>query len=81
MGCDMRNEDLGVRRLEDPESQLELAFIEEYLQRHGYDSKSVRALPEAEVLLLLEAASIYAAGKLAEFESRAHYVHELHGKD
>jgi hypothetical protein len=32
-------------------------------------------------MALLEAASTYAAGKLAEFESRAHYVHEIHSKE
>jgi hypothetical protein len=77
----MPDKDIGVRPLEDPEGQLELAFIDEYLRLHGHDSKTVRALPEAQVLVLLEAASVYAAGKLAEFESRAHYVHEIHGKD
>jgi hypothetical protein len=81
MGELMSDKDIGVRRLEDPEGQLELAFIDEYLRLHGHDPKTMRALPEAQVLMLLEAASVYAAGKLAEFESRAHYVHEIHGKD
>ena len=67
--------------MEDPEAQLERAFIDEYLRLHSHDPASVRTLPEAQVINLLEAASIYAAGKLAEFESRAHYVHDIHGKD
>jgi hypothetical protein len=77
----MANKNLDVRPMEDPEAQLERAFIDEYLRLHGHDPESVRALPEAQVITLLEAASIYAAGKLAEFESRAHYVHDIHGKD
>ena len=32
------------------------------------------------MITLLEAASIYAGGKLAEFESRAHYVHDIHAR-
>jgi hypothetical protein len=77
----MTEKNTGVHPMEDPEAHLERAFIDEYLRRHGHDPISVRALPEAEVITLLEAASIYAAGKLAEFESRAHYVHDIHGKD
>lgn len=70
-----------VEPMEDPEAQLERAFIDEYLRLHGHNPEAVRSLPEGEVIILLEAASIYAAGKLAEFESRAHYVHDIHGKD
>jgi hypothetical protein len=77
----MTEKNRGVHPMEDPEAQLERAFIDEYLRLHGHEPASVRALPEAEVITLLEAASIYAAGKLAEFESRAHYVHDIHGKD
>jgi hypothetical protein len=75
----MGEKDFGVPRVEDPEAQLERAFIDEYLYQHGHDSETVRRLPEADKLRLLEAASVYAAGKLAEFEARAHYVHNLHG--
>jgi hypothetical protein len=75
------NNDMAVHAMEDPKGQLERAFIDEYLRLHGYDADSVRLLPEPELIILLEAASIYAGGKLAEFESRAQYVHEIHGKD
>ena len=77
----MTAKDMSVQPMEDPERQLERAFIDEYLRLHGYDLEAVRALPQAEVLTLLKAASIYATGKLAEFESRAHYVHDIHSKD
>ena len=77
----MTDKNMRVQPMEDPEAQLERAFIDEYLRLHGHDPASVRAWPEAQVVNLLEAASIYAAGKLAEFESRAHYVHDIHGKD
>jgi hypothetical protein len=42
---------------------------------------AVRRLPPERTKTLLEGASTYAAGKLAEFEARAHYVHEIHAKD
>jgi hypothetical protein len=77
----MSDKNTGVHPMEDPESQLERAFIDEYLRLHGHDPEAVRSLHEAQVVTLLAGASIYAAGKLAEFESRAHYVHEIHGKD
>ena len=77
----MSDKDKGVRPMEDPQAQLERALMDEYIRLHGYDPESVRLRPEAEVMTLLEAASIYAAGRLAEFESRAHYVHDIQGKD
>jgi len=77
----MTAQDMAVQPMEDPEGQLERAFIDEYLRLHGYDPEAVRLLPQAEVLALLEAASIYAAGKLAELESRARYVHDIHSRD
>ena len=76
----MTHKNIGVDPVEDPEGQLERAFIDEYLRLHGHDHESVRLLPEAEVITLLEGASVYAAGKLAEFESRAHYVHDIRTK-
>ena len=77
----MTDKSLRVHPMEDPQAQLERAFIDEYIRLHGYDPESVRLRPEPEVMTLLEAASTYAAGKLAEFESRAHYVHDIHIKD
>ena len=77
----MPEKNVDARPMEDPEAHLERAFIDEYLRQHGHDPEAVRLLPEAHVTTLLEAASIYAAGKLAEFESRAHYVQDIHSKD
>ena len=70
-----------VRRLEDPESLLERAFIEEFLRARGHDPRGLAALPEDERMRLLQAASVYAAGKLAEVEARAHFVREIHGEE
>ena len=77
----MTVKDPGVQPMEDPQAQLERAFIDEYIRLHGHDPDAIRLLPQAEVMTLLEAASVYAAGRLAEFESRAHYIHDIHSKD
>jgi len=67
------------RVLEDPMKLLEAALIEEYLQARGHDHQSVHTLPDDQAKRLLSDASVYASAKLSEVESRAHYVHELHG--
>ena len=53
--------------LQDPMGPLERLFVEEYLADHNNDPG-----------LIVEARK-YAAGRLAEVEARAHYVHEIHG--
>jgi hypothetical protein len=70
-----------VHGLEDPESLLERGFIEEFLRARGLDSGGLNALPEDQRLHLLREASVYAAGKLAEVEARAHFVREIHSED
>lgn len=69
----------GERRIGDPMAPLEAELIDEYLQTHGHDHVSVRALPEEEARRLLTDASVHASSQLSEVEARAHYVHELHG--
>jgi hypothetical protein len=66
-----------VRPMEDPEGRLEKALIEEFLLGHGYDPRALDALPADQRKHVLELASIYASGRLAEIQSRAHYVHEM----
>ena len=65
--------------LADPQRQLEQAFIDEYLQLHGYDRARLDLLPVADRDLLLKQASAWASGKLAEVDARAFFVHEMHG--
>lgn len=77
----MTEKDSGVRPMEDPQGRLEQAFIEKYLRLHGHEPEAVRLLPPGQAKALLEAASTYAAGRLAEFEARAQYVHEIHAKE
>jgi hypothetical protein len=66
-----------IHPMEDPEGQLERALIEEFLLSHGHAPEALSALPDDQRRHLLEAASVYAAGRLAEIQARAHYVHEM----
>jgi hypothetical protein len=65
--------------IEDQMAPLERACIDEFIRGRGYDPARLHELPAAERDELLKHAAAYAAGKLAEVESRAHYIHELHG--
>ena len=65
--------------LEEPLAKLELALIDEYLRTQGYDPVAVRKRSDAAAKAALRDAAIYAAIRLTEVESRAHYIHEIHG--
>ena len=65
----------------DRTAQLESALIREFLEQRGHSADSLLSLPEPERHLLLEQASRWASSRLAEVESRAHYIHELHHSD
>ena len=68
--------DLPVRT--DQTARLEQALIEEFFERHGCTPASLQAMPDAERHALLREASAYASAKLAEVESRWHYVQDIH---
>lgn len=65
-------------RQEDPRAQLERAFIEDYLRSRQHSLDTLKLLPADEADALLNQASLFASGRLAEVESRAHLVDELH---
>jgi hypothetical protein len=69
---------IDVPRLEVPFAQLERALIDEYIRMRGHDPASLRSRVDPEARALLTDASTYAAARLTEVESRAHYVHEIH---
>ena len=62
----------------DPLSELERAFMAEFLQDRGHTLESVQMLPPAQARVLLLEASVYASCRLTEVESRAHFVHDMH---
>ena len=68
-----------VSALEDPQRQLEQAFIDEFLRLRGYEPAKLDALPRPERETLMKQASAWASGKLAEVDARAYFVHEMHG--
>ncbi len=65
--------------MEDQTAHLELALIEQFIRARGIDPANLHDLPTDERERLQKDAAAHAALKLAEMESRAHYVHELHG--
>ena len=68
-----------VSPLEDPMSALERSLIQEFLAQHTAGSDANGQLTEVDEAALLVRACAYAAGRLAEVEARAHYLHEIHG--
>jgi hypothetical protein len=62
----------------DPEGVLERAFIADYLRTHPVDDGNYQTQKGAAVM---REAAIYASGRLAEIEARAHFIHEIHGAD
>lgn len=64
--------------LDDPQARLERALIDEYLQERGCTLATVDSRPANERMALLTQASLYAAGRLAEIDARAAYVHDIH---
>jgi regulator of protease activity HflC (stomatin/prohibitin superfamily) len=62
----------------DPFARLEAGLIDDYQRSRGYDPAALRARGDTEARRLLADASTYAAARLTEVESRAHYVHDIH---
>jgi hypothetical protein len=63
---------------DDPHAQLERTLIEDYVRTHGFDPRELRERGDAEARQVLRDAATYAATRLTEVESRAHYIHEIH---
>ena len=70
--------DPDVRPMEDLMAHLEQLLMDDFIRMSGHDPAHIHELPAAERDVLLRQATSYAAAKLAEVESRAHYVHEIH---
>jgi hypothetical protein len=65
--------------LEDPHAQLEKEFLAEYIRSHLPPETSLEGLSPAATRQLLAEASRYASARLAELETRARLVTEVHG--
>lgn len=68
-----------TQRAKNPKSDLEMMYIDEYLQGKGYLRKELTSLPEEEVTRLMIEASQYASFKLEELESRARLFTKIYG--
>lgn len=62
----------------DQTAHLETSLIEQFIRGRGHDPARLQDLPVEERLQLLKEAAAHAAGRLAEVESRAHFINELH---
>jgi hypothetical protein len=63
--------------LQSPLGQLERALIDEFVRQRGYDPAHLGAVPERERAELLKQASLHASARMAEVESRSHYLDEV----
>lgn len=72
--------DPDVTPLEEPLAELERRLIDEYLRQAGHDPEALRARHDDAARKLLIEASVYAATKLTEIESRSHYVRDIHDR-
>ena len=67
-----------TKRAKNPKADLEMMYIDQYLQGKGYSRKELATLPEEETSRLLIDASQYASYKLEELESRARLLTKIH---
>jgi hypothetical protein len=74
----MQHPDPDVPPLEEPLAELERNLINEYIRGLGQDPAALRLRNDEFAKKVLRDASQYAALKLTEVESRAHYVEDLH---
>jgi hypothetical protein len=74
----MANMDPDVPPLDEPQAQLERHLIDDYLLGLGHDPDAVRTRSDPAARKVLTDAAQYAALKLTEVESRAHFVLDLH---
>ena len=61
----------------DQTAELESSLIAEYLERRGHNFQTLQQLPDEERHALMREASAFASMRLAEMETRAHYVDDL----
>ncbi len=64
--------------MEHHQDKLGKMYIEEYLRQKGLTWQQVHKMPEAQAKKIMVEASTYAALKLAEVETRARAVGNMH---
>lgn len=63
---------------QDPHAELEKMLISGYLRDRGFSLAGLHLLPPEQAEALMKEASRFASARLAELESRAHLVDEVH---
>ena len=76
----MTTKDPDTRAMQDQTAHLELTLMEQFIRARGYDPAKLGDLATDERERVQKEAAAHAAGKLAEVESRAHFIHALHGE-
>lgn len=66
--------------LEEPLARLERDLIRTWVEAAGHRLEALLVRDDEEARRILAEASRHASERLAEVETRAHYVHELHGR-
>jgi hypothetical protein len=61
-----------------PLGELERSLIDEFVRARGHDPRKLGDLPESQRDELLKQASVHASARMAEVESRSHFVHDIH---
>ncbi len=74
----MSTRDPDAPALKDQTAEFEITLIEQFIRASGHDPARLHELPVEKREQLLKEAAAHAAGRLAEVESRAHFVHDLH---
>jgi len=67
-----------VAPIQSPLRDLERTLIEEFVRTMGYDPHRLADLAHEEREALLTEASVYASMKLAEIDSRSHFIADIH---
>ena len=75
---DANGNEENTKRAMNPKADLEMMYIDEYLQGKGYLRKELATLPGEETTRLMIEASQYASFKLEELESRARLLTRIH---
>lgn len=66
--------------MREPLAELERELITAYLAGAGHELEAVLQRRDEQARQLLVAASLYAAARLTEVESRSHYLRNLRGQ-
>lgn len=76
----MNPNDMPAAQMKEPLAELEKELINAYVAGAGQDFQRLLARDDEGARRLLSDASLYATARLAEIESRSHYLRSLRGE-